>query len=192
MYSDEDDESSKIVRKEEKIPSKSEALEVLTKLNMQRHIINHVLAVSRKAIKIASRIQSVPIDLKLVRIGAILHDIGRTQTHDFLHGVTGGTIIREQLNWSEKLARIAETHILGGITKEEAIELGLPPKDYIPITIEEKIVCLADKYINGSKEVPIEHRFRNWFSRFGETDLLIKSKKRVEQLELEIYRMMYP
>lgn len=192
MFSDDDKNTSKIVRKEEKIPSKSEALEMLTKLNMQRHIINHVLAVSRKAIKIALRIQSVPIDLKLVRIGAILHDIGRTQTHDFLHGVTGGVIIREQLNWSEKLARIAETHILGGITKEEALELGLPPKDYIPITIEEKIVCLADKYINGSKEVPIEHRFRNWFNRFGETELLVKSKKRVEQLELEIYRMMYP
>lgn len=192
MFSDDDKDTSTIGRKEETIPSKSEALEMLAKLNMQRHIINHVLAVSRKAIKIASRIQSVPIDLKLVRIGAILHDIGRTQTHDFLHGVTGGVIIREQLNWSEKLARIAETHILGGITKEEALELGLPPKDYIPITIEEKIVCLADKYINGSKEVPIEYRFRNWFNRFGETELLVKSKKRVEQLELEIYRMMYP
>jgi uncharacterized protein len=192
MFGKGEEEDSTLTRKNDNIPSKSDAIDILNKLGLQRHIISHVLAVSRKAIKIASKIQSVPIDLKLVRIGAILHDIGRTQTHDFLHGVAGGKIIREQLHWSERLARIAETHILGGLTKEEAIELGLPPNDYMPVTLEEKIVCLADKYINGSKEVPIDHRFRNWFNRFGETELLIKSKKRVEQLELEIYRLMYP
>lgn len=186
-----DDEDFHEIQKDNYIPSKAEVLNTLTRLNLSRHIINHVMAVSRKAIRIATKIQSIPVDLKVVRIGALLHDIGRTNTHDFNHAIIGGQIIRE-LGYSEKLARIAETHILGGITEKEARELGLPPKDYIPETIEEKIVCLADKYHIGIKKVTIEHRFRNWFNRFGETELLLKSKKRVEELEISIYKLMYP
>ncbi|MHA1339008.1 MAG: HD domain-containing protein [Promethearchaeota archaeon] len=174
------------------IPTKKETLDTLNRMGLPKPIIHHVLAVARKAVRIATKIQSVPVDLRLVRIGAILHDIGRVRSHDFDHAVIGGEIIRKELRWSEKLARIAETHILGGITKEEAKILGLPEKDFMPHTIEEKIVCLADKYIIGSKKVSIELRFRNWINRFGETELLFKAKKRVEELELTIYKLMYP
>ena len=174
------------------IPSKSEAINILQKLNLSKNIINHVLAVSRKAIKIATQISIVPINLKLVRIGAILHDIGRVKSHDYDHAVIGGNIIREDLNFSEQLARIAETHILGGISKDEAIELGLPEKDYLPESIEEKIVCLADKYFIGVKKVSIEQRFKNWFIRYGENEFLLRSKKRVEDLEIFLYKLMFP
>ena len=173
------------------IPSKTDTIDILNKLGLPRHIINHVMAVSRKAIKIATEIQTIPVDLKIVRIGALLHDIGRTKSHGFDHASVGGDIIRE-LGWSEKLARIAETHILGGITQDEAQSIGLPEKDYMPKTIEEKIVCLSDKYHIGAKKVTIEHRFRNWINRFGNTELLQKSKRRVEDLELDIYKLMYP
>lgn len=173
------------------IPSKTETLNILIKLGLAKQVIYHVLAVSRQAIKIATNIKTIPVDLKLVRIGSILHDIGRTKSHSFDHGIIGGKIIREELKWSERLARIAETHILGGITKDEAKILGLPEKDYIPESIEEKIVCLADKYFVGSKMVPIDVRFRNWIDRFGASEFLMKSKYRVEELELNIYKMMY-
>jgi uncharacterized protein len=174
------------------IPSKSEALTILQKMNLSKNIINHVLAVSRKAIKIATQINVVPINLKLVRIGALLHDIGRSQSHDYDHAVIGGNIIRKELKFSEQLARIAETHILGGISKEEAKEFGLPLNEYLPETIEEKIVCLADKYFIGVKKVTIEQRFKNWFLRYGENDFLLRSKKRVEDLEIFIYKLMFP
>ena len=174
------------------IPSKSEAIGILQKLNLSKNIINHVLAVSRKAIKIATQISIIPINLKLVRIGAILHDIGRVKSHDYDHAVLGGQIIREELKFSEQLARIAETHILGGISKEEAKDFGLPPEDYLPETIEEKIVCLADKYFIGVKKVSIEQRFKNWFTRYGENDFLLRSKKRVEEIEIFIYKLMFP
>ena len=78
------------------------------------------------------------------------------------------------------------------MTEDEAVELGLPPKDYIPTTIEEKIVCLSDKYHIGSKKVNIDERFGKWFDKYGQTELLVKSKKRAEDLELEIYKLMYP
>ncbi len=174
------------------IPTKTEAIGILQKLNLSKNIINHVLAVSRKAIKIATQISIIPINLKLVRIGAILHDIGRVRTHDFDHAVIGGQIIREELKISEQLARIAETHILGGISKDEAIEFGIPEKDYLPESIEEKIVCLADKYFIGVKKVSIEQRFKNWFIRYGENEFLLRSKKRVEDIETFIYKLMFP
>lgn len=174
------------------IPSKSEAISILQKLNLSKNIIDHVLAVSRKAIKLATQISIIPINLKLVRIGAILHDIGRVRSHDYDHAVIGGQIIREELKYSEQLARIAETHILGGISKEEAEQFGLPPNDYLPETIEEKIVCLADKYFIGVKKVSIEQRFKNWFFRYGENEILLRSKKRVEELEVFLYKLMFP
>ncbi len=174
------------------IPSKTEAIKILQEMNLSKNIINHVLAVSRQAIKLATQISIVPINLKLVRIGSILHDIGRIKTHDYDHAVIGGQIIREDLKFSEQLARIAETHILGGISEEEAETFGLPPKDYLPASIEEKIVCLSDKYFIGVKKVSIEQRFKNWFSRYGENDFLLRSKKRVEDLEIFIYKLMFP
>ena len=174
------------------IPTKTEAIGILQKLNLSKNIVNHVLAVSRKAIKIATQITTLPVNLKLVRIGAILHDIGRVRSHDYDHAVLGGQIIRKELNFSNQLAKIAETHILGGISKEEAIEFGLPERDYLPETIEEKIVCLADKYFIGVKRVSIEQRFRNWFTRYGENEFLLRSKKRVEDIEIFIYKLMFP
>ena len=39
---------------------------------------------------------------------------------------------------------------------EEAKKLGLPEKDYIPVSLEEKIVCHADNLIDDSKRQKIE------------------------------------
>ena len=177
--------------KDSVLPSKAEVIFLFKKLGLPHNIINHVQAVARKAIKMSHAIKNLPINLELVKIGALLHDIGRLKSHNFDHSELGGEIIRK-LGFSEKLARIAETHILGGLTKEDAIELGLTPKDYMPRSIEEKIVCLADKYHIGTKKVNINERFQKWFDRYGETELLLKSKKRVEDLELEIYKLIHP
>lgn len=89
---------------------------------------------------------TLKFDQELVSVGALLHDIGRTKTHDINHGIVGGEMIRTQ--FSNEVARIAETHIGGGIPKEESIILGLPAKDYVPVTLEEKIVCFADKLVD--------------------------------------------
>lgn len=183
--------SGLLVMTSKDIPSKRVVIGKIKELGLDKHILYHTLAVSRKAIKIGSEIRSVPVDIKLVRIGAILHDIGRTRSHGLDHAAYGADIIRD-LGWSEDLARITETHILGGLKKSEAKDLNIPIRDYMPRSIEEKIVCLSDKYHIGSRKVSIEHRFKNWYNRFGKTELLLTARKRVERLELEIYRLMYP
>ena len=87
------------------------------------------------------------MDVELVRIGALLHDVGRSKTHGISHGVEGGRILRER--GLSEFSAFAENHIGTGITAEEAEELGIPTKDYMPGSLEEKIVTYGDNLIRG-------------------------------------------
>ena len=149
----------------------------------------HSEKVADKAIEIANKIKKAKVDLDLIEIGALLHDIGRTNTHGFKHALIGGKILRQR-GFSEKLARICETHILGGLDKDDAKDVGLPEKDYLPETLEEKIICLADKQMAGTREVSIQKRFNKWFQKYGKSKILLKSKKRIEKIQKEIEELM--
>jgi len=76
------------------------------------------------------------------------------------------------------------------LDKEDAKSVGLPNGDYLPETLEEKIVCLADKLMAGRREVSIEERFQIWFSKYGKTEELKKSKKRIENIQKEIQNLI--
>jgi uncharacterized protein len=178
-----------MVTKEDILPDREFALDLLRNLKIQLSVRRHSEKVADKAIKIAKRIKNANIDLNLIEIGALLHDIGRSKTHDFKHALIGGKILRQR-GFSEKLARICETHILGGLDKQDAIKVGLPEKDYLPITLEEKIICLADKHMAGTREVSIQARFNRWFQKYGRSKILLKSKKRIEAIQKEIEELM--
>jgi len=167
------------------LPTWEHALEILQKVGLPDHIIDHVEQVARQAAFIARKVQKVPVNAQVVQIGALFHDIGRSRVHGFLHGLEGGKILRD-MGMPEELALIAERHILGGFTKEEATELGLPPQEFLPETIEEKIVSLADKMVNGSQNVTVNKRFDRWFKKYGKTNLLVTAQKRVKVIEREI------
>ncbi|OLS15939.1 MAG: metal dependent phosphohydrolase [Promethearchaeota archaeon CR_4] len=170
------------------LPTWERALEILQKLNLPDHIIDHVKQVARQATFIARKVRKIPVNVQIVQIGALFHDIGRSRIHGFLHGVEGGKILRE-MGMPEELARIAERHILGGFTKEEATELDLPQREFLPETVEEKIVCLADKMVNGSQNVTVNKRFDRWFKKYGKTALLVSAQKRVKGIEREIHHL---
>jgi uncharacterized protein len=106
------------------------------------------------------------VDIKLVEAGALLHDIGRSQTHNVDHAAVGGEIARK-LGLSESVVRIIERHIGAGIPEKEARALGLPEGVYIPETLEEKIVCYADKLISGRKEVEISVTIGDFAEKLG-------------------------
>ena len=149
----------------------------------------HSISVAKRALEIANKITKARVNKELVVIGGLLHDIGRAYTHGFEHARVGGKILRER-GLPRKLAKICERHILGGLDKKDARELGLPERDYIPESLEEKIVCLADKMVIGSKPVSVEERFERWFYKYGKSKLLLKSKKRVEKIQEEIRSLM--
>ena len=178
-----------MVNKEDILPDRDFALELLKRLKIPLSIRRHSEKVADKAMEISRKVKKAKVDMNLIEIGALLHDVGRTKTHSFKHALIGGKILKER-GFSEKLSRICETHILGGLDKEDAKEVGLPEKDYLPLTLEEKIICLADKHMAGTREVSINERFNIWFRKYGRSKILLKSKKRIEKIQLEIEELM--
>ena len=127
-------------------------VDVLVKAGCSAEVIAHCVKVSETALSIAHRV-NITLNRELVRLGGMLHDIGRSRTHDIDHAVAGVEIVRG-LGYSDALVNIIERHIGAGITAAEAERLGLPRKDYLPLTPEEQIVSYADNLISGVREMP--------------------------------------
>lgn len=145
--------------------SREQAIQQLKTNNVQQDVIEHCLTVSSFAKEIAEKIKSNGhmIDVEFVETAAILHDIGRSKTHGIGHGVEGAAIMKEH----PRYARVCERHIGAGITKEEAKKLGLPAKDYMPLTLEEKVVCIADKLIHDTTKAGIDETLEKFRKRLG-------------------------
>jgi uncharacterized protein len=152
---------------------RKEALALLKKYGVSEDVIRHVKKVRDYAREIAE--QNPSADLELVEAGALLHDIGRSRTHDIDHAVAGADILRAE-DVDERIVRIVERHIGAGLTREDAVYLGLPPKDYLPETIEEKIVCHADNLIGNRSRITIHDAIRTAGERWspGALDRLVR------------------
>lgn len=134
-------------------PSKEECIELLKKAGCSEEVICHCKAVADVAVRIAKRTDA---DIDLVEAGALLHDIGRSQTHGILHAVKGVKIAKK-LGLADEIVNIIERHIGAGLSAAEAKKLRLPKKDFIPETLEEKIVCHADNLIDNCRKQKIEY-----------------------------------
>jgi uncharacterized protein len=137
-------------------------VDVLIKAGCSPDVVAHCRIVSRTALAIAGRMK-ISVDHELIRQGGLFHDIGRSRTHGLEHAIAGAEIAKG-LGLSDALVHIIEHHIGAGITAEEAERLGLPKKDYLPLTAEEKIVSYADNLISGEREMPFYEaldRFKN-------------------------------
>jgi len=170
-----------------KIPSAKEALKILKASGCSPRVIRHCKAVSDLAVQIAQRCKrnGVDVNLDLVRIGALLHDIGRARTHSVHHPIVGAEIA-QSFKLPEEIVRIIKRHLGGGLTAKEASELGWPNEDYLPETLEEKIVTYADKLIEGEKIVSIQETIRKLSRRLGADH---PSIRRIINLHKEITRL---
>jgi uncharacterized protein len=126
------------------------------------------------------------VNIRLVEAGALLHDIGRSQSHEVDHAVRGAEIARE-LGLPENVICVIERHIGAGIPEEEARKIGLPDGKYIPFTLEEKIVAYADKLIAGRCEVNIKVTMKDFASKLGEDH---PSIQRLWDLHLEMVNLL--
>ncbi len=127
-------------------------------------IFKHVKKVQEIAIKIASEIikNGHTVNIDFIKAASILHDIGRYKhppgsANIIKHGVDGANILRAE-GLDEAYARVCENHIGSGINANDIKKqnLNIPEKDYMPQTIEEKIINYADSLTFYDKQGTIE------------------------------------
>lgn len=162
------------------IPDEEESMKLLYNENANEKIIKHVKTVYKLAMLIGKYANA---DLKLIAAGSLLHDIGRTKTNGINHAVAGAKILRDK-NIDERIVNIVERHTGAGITEEEAKNLGLPVKSYVPETLEEKIVAQADNLVAGDKIITLETTLKNYHEK-----KLYDAEKRIKELNDELSKI---
>jgi uncharacterized protein len=120
-------------------------------------LTEHSMMVLNKCLEIAENISYLNPDLSFLKEAAMLHDIGIFFTNapeigcygdkDYIcHGYLGrGLLEKEGLPLH---ALICERHVGVGVSTGDIISrnLPLPVRDMLPLTLEEKIICYADKF----------------------------------------------
>ena len=141
----------------------------------------HSTLVTKRAVRICDLHPELSLDRQFVIEAAMLHDIGIFKCNApgiycfgsepyLIHGRIGAELLRAE--GFPKHARVCERHTGAGITKEEIIKLNLPlpHEDFLPETMEEKVICYADKFYSKTHpevEKTIEQAERS-LKRFGE------------------------
>ncbi len=169
-----------------KLPSRERALQILRQEHCSANVIAHCRAVSKLAVETAEALEKkgFVVDVALVEIGGLLHDVGRSKTHSVNHAVAG-VVIAKANGLPESVISIIKCHIGGGITSVEAKQLGWPEDDYVPRTLEEKIVSYADKLIEISERVPIEMTVKKL-----REEKLFAAAERVQKLHDEVVHLV--
>jgi len=172
----------------EELPSREEAINLLVKYGCRPEVITHCIEVSKTAVKLAEALKEkgLNVNIKLVEVGALLHDIGRFKTHTIHHVVIGAEIARKE-NLPKEIIRIIERHAGGGISEKEAEKLGWEKKNYLPETLEEKIVCYADKRVESGRIVGINREIKKLKKELGENH---PSIERLKKLHEEFERLL--
>ncbi len=129
-----------------------------------RILVDHGERVAEKALKVAENVKHLHPDLTFIEEGAMLHDIGMLMTdaphlgclgshHYVVHGILGRAIM-DKMEFP-KHGLVCERHLAVGILADEIVarSLPLPVRDMVPVSIEEKIVCYADKFFSKNPDI---------------------------------------
>lgn len=141
----------------------------------------HSRLVADRCLRIVSRRPELHLDGVFVEEAAMLHDIGifGTDAPDIYcfgslpyicHGYFGGELLRGE--GYELHARVCERHTGTGLSAALIERNGwpLPAGVYMPETLEEKLVCYADKFYSKThpdREKSIEKVLKS-LSKYGE------------------------
>lgn len=144
-------------------PSCSEAWKLFEDAGCPDWVKDHVDKVRIVAIRMANlaKANGQEVNVDLVEVGAILHDVGRAQTQKPTHAYIGAVWLRQK-GVEESIVNIVERHTGAGLTANDAKLLGLPARDFSPQTLEEKLVAHADNLVSGPKAVTMEFLERKY------------------------------
>ncbi|MEJ5303102.1 MAG: HD domain-containing protein [Bacteroidales bacterium] len=166
------------------------------------YYIIHVEAVARTALLILRHHPQLNLEEDKVEAMALLHDIGIIKVNApeigcqgefpyICHGYLGREILEKE--GLHEIAPICERHTGVGITIQDIDEqqLPLPRRDMVPLTVEERLVCFADKFFSKSSEKPDQpkpfEKILKSLSKYGPD----KAKKFLEMADEFGYEYIY-
>lgn len=161
-------------------------LKLLTAYKMSEERIKHSIKVAEFSSYIASimKEKNINVDKELVFYGGLLHDIGHI-FGPFLHNLTGGYFLR-RIGY-EKYARFSETH---GASKEICEYYNIPG-EFLPLTIEEKIVAYASIRVKDTQILSLDERIKKEMEKSEENKRIMrKARGRLKRLESELSEIL--
>lgn len=161
-------------------PSESECLSILKEAGCKKRVIIHCCTVRTVAEQFMKRIDC---DRDLVIAGSLLHDLGRAKDHSIMHAVIGANMARE-LGLPKEIEDIIRKHTGAGLDDQDVREMGLPAGDYIPRTIEEKIVAHSDNMVSDNTVVSHMHSVDKLMGKGA-----VRGAARVADLHLELSKL---
>lgn len=165
------------------------AIEIIDKYypqnTQQRQILMiHSLSVSQKALRIIDNHHELHFDRNFVKEAALLHDIGIFLTnapaidchgeHPYItHGYLGAEILLKE--GFPRHALVCERHTGAGLSLQEIIaqQLPVPHREMLPVSLEEQLICFADKFFSKThldEEKSVE-KARQSIAKYGEEGL---------------------
>lgn len=161
-------------------------VELIDKYYPQDNELKHILlahsgAVARKALLMAEAHPEFVLDRQFVKEAAMLHDIGIFQTYApgihcagsypyICHGYLGADLLRKEGLYRHAL--VCERHTGAGLSLKEIIQqkLPVPHRDMLPVSLEEQLICFADKFFSKThpdREKTVSQA-RKSIERYGE------------------------
>lgn len=144
-------------------------------------LLTHSRMVAQKALQIAKNHPELGADSQFIEEAAMLHDIGIIRTDApgifcygtepyICHGTIGAEILRNE--GYPRHALVCERHTGAGLSLKEIEEqhLPVPHRDLMPVSIEEQIICFADKFFSKTrpeKEKTVEQAYKS-LVKFGD------------------------
>jgi len=144
-------------------------------------LVSHSYDVTDKALKIAQQHPELNADMQFIQEAAMLHDIGIFMTYApdlycdgdlpyICHGYLGSELLQKE--GYPKHAMVCERHTGTGLSLEHIIkeDLPIPHREMLPISLEEEIICFADKFfskthLGGERNIK---KARNKLQKYGE------------------------
>lgn len=153
---------------------------------LYRVLVTHSEQVRDLALEVAKNHPELEADTEFITEAAMLHDIGIFLcdapriychgNHQYIeHGYLGADLLRKE--GLDRHALVCERHTGTGISLDKIREhaLPLPHRDMLPVTIEEQIICYADKFFSktalNSKHDP--EKIRMMLSRHGQEHVAV-------------------
>lgn len=165
------------------------ALALIDKYYPEENELKHILlihsrSVADKALALARLHPELKLDLQFIEEAALLHDIGIFLTdadgihcygsHPYIcHGYLGADLVRKE--GYPRHALVCERHTGAGLSLKaiEERNLPIPHREMVPVSLEEQLICFADKFYSKTKldkEKSLE-KARKSIERHGEEGL---------------------